>query len=339
MKKNLIGLFMALVAITALVGCGKKKEEAIFDEYPSVVEEELVVENVYPSDVTFETYDPTKIYLPLTTLKAKLVEPAQDVITAIRNGADEVDLSDYDLTSTDIKDLWMLVCYSNPICLLVGYDSDATNSSTLSLYYPGEKDEILQSIFKFELDMDNALTEISKDYSTSSERTRECYNYVLNNFEYKDVFEKRAESKDSSSLMLQFFDEYFAKELSYVNSCALFSFMCNQFDVQNVGILIIGSYMESFEDPVLDEEFDGASQILNISVAIDDTSYLCDIAMDMVSKDGLENTAYEPKYFGMGLDTRAESFTVYGGQIITLLSPNYGLASTNPSKEDMFRKD
>lgn len=339
MNRKIITTLVAVLVLSTLIGCGKKNDEIDLGDLP--VEEDLITssDGYIPSDVTFETYDPEKIYVPLTTLKEKLVDPAKDVISAIRNGDDEVDLSEYDLTSTDIKELWYVVCYSNPIGLLVGYDPDESSPSNLKLFYPNDKEAIMESIFAFEADMDAALTEIKNGYTMDSEISRECYNYVLNHFEYKDVFEKRAEDKELSSNMQQFFDEYNNGELSYVNATCLYSFMLNQFDIQSVGVLMIGTYVESETDQVLDEEYEGASQILNNAVAIDGTSYICDIAMDMVSKGGLDNSDYEPRFFGMGLETRTESYTVYGGQIITLLSPNYGLNSTNPSKEDMFNND
>lgn len=345
MKRKLFITCVLVTLIFSLIGCGKKSEEVDYGDL--AVSDEVIDSGEYtPSDVEFKTYDSKKLFVALLENYEYLEDPTCDLILAIRSNKDEVDLSEYDLKSEDIKKMFKLAYLSNPITICVGYEEGEEKSnekiSTLKLFYTKDKEEINDQIYNFEAKMDETLSIISEKNLSDSEIARECYKYILNNYSFKklegvtysvDAADENAKDAFSMYPYIQnFYSEFENGELSFANANYLYSFLLNQFEIKNVSTYLVGTYFDGI-DPVLDDEFTDASLILNNAITVDCHTYLCDLTMDMVLKG--KNTVYDPKFFAMGLDTRELSYKV-SGNVAVFITADYEQITIDVSKEDLY---
>lgn len=323
-------LFLAafIWGLFAVCGCGGKQNL----EYENGMEED-VIESGYEEFITTElkSIDPTKIFIPMAKQYENLVEPAQKVIEAIREGEDSIDLTEYHLSNLDTDKVVNMVYITYPPAVMVGMTNEDIEKFWLKFNYP-DKEKMQEYMRNFEYNMDDVVTDILADKTTVESRARAAYEYILNNYEYKDE-KKSMSDQDIVESIGHFIDEYTDKKLSFYNSNYLYLFLLNQLDIEGYGLRSVAQF-EDGDDEIINNEFNGVGRWMWTAIYIHEKFYHTDIAMDMVAKNGLENSSYEPKYFGMSDKTRQKDWTIASSWIYTLIGAGNS-AKLPPCEEDL----
>lgn len=321
---------LVVLGMILICGCGKKQNQE------SVLEqglEEDVIESGYEEFVTTEinTMDVSKIFIPMAKQNENLVEPAQKIIDAIRNGEELLDLTEYKLSDLDTAKTVNMVYSSYPPSVMVGMTDEDVDKFWIRFTYP-DRDMFQEYIGNFDLTMDDVLTQIMADNTTAESKARAAYEYILNNYEYKDE-RKSMSDQDIVECIGHFMDEFTDKQLSFYNSNYLYLFLLNQLDIEGYGIRSVSQF-EDGDDEIINNEFNGVGKWVWTAIYVHEKFYHTDIAMDMVAKNGLENTNYEMKYFGMSDETRQKDWTIASAWIYTLLGAGNS-AKLPPCEEDL----